>query len=164
MNRSSRGRIDNARSCPAICFGIIPPAGIGTKNAAPDDHFIAGPDCRVFVPDRGTAGHPLQGEGSFSVGLKRDAVGQLELCRGVVVAEVVVVVTERENLYPQVSVRIILWRVDGPRIDEPAVAIVIRATPAPRPPLTEAPSDARTRINGVAAICPRSLERTKWGA
>jgi hypothetical protein len=50
---SAGGRISGVRGCPTVRAGIVSPAGIqtaGTDNAnsAPNDHFAAGPHCRVI--------------------------------------------------------------------------------------------------------------------
>ena len=44
------GRVGSAGGCPTIRDGIVSPAGVQTAEAvksAPDDHFTAGPDCRL---------------------------------------------------------------------------------------------------------------------
>ncbi len=50
MKVSSRGRVNDAGSCPAVGHWIVSPArvqnGTGPKSA-PDDHFASGPNCRV---------------------------------------------------------------------------------------------------------------------
>ena len=49
-DRSGRGRVDRAGGCPTIRAGIVSPASVRKVVdiiSAPDDHFTAGPDCRV---------------------------------------------------------------------------------------------------------------------
>ena len=44
------GRVGGAGGCPTVGAGIVSPAGVKTvppSHSAPDDHFAAGPDCRV---------------------------------------------------------------------------------------------------------------------
>src|SRR5262249_42598678 len=62
---SSKGRVNAARSCPAIGAGIVSPAGLrgpGDTASAPDDHFTASPygcELRSFDGRVGQArGHP----------------------------------------------------------------------------------------------------------
>ena len=50
---SGIGRVGSAGGCPAIRAGIVSPASVDrqgslTSSPAPDDHFIAGPDCGVI--------------------------------------------------------------------------------------------------------------------
>ncbi len=51
MKYSGRGRVGGAGGCPTVGAGIISPAGVQKRqplvNSAPDDHFTAGPHCRV---------------------------------------------------------------------------------------------------------------------
>ena len=47
---SARGRVGGAGGCPTIRAGIVSPASVEIAAAVvstPDDHFTAGPDCRV---------------------------------------------------------------------------------------------------------------------
>jgi len=70
---SPSGRVGGAGGCPTVRAGIVSPAGveIGAANAArittPDDHFTAGPECRVIVSGSGRAGGagncPIVGDG-----------------------------------------------------------------------------------------------------
>ena len=51
---SARGRVGRAGGCPTIRAGIVSPASVQivklpSEKSAPDDHFTAGPDCRVIV-------------------------------------------------------------------------------------------------------------------
>ena len=59
MTRSSGWRVGGADGCPTIGAGIVPAARVeigATGAAAPDDHFTAGPDCRVKVSASGCVG------------------------------------------------------------------------------------------------------------
>ena len=52
MPPSRDGSTANARGGPSVCAGIVSPTGvqvIGLTSTTPDDHFTAGPDCRVVV-------------------------------------------------------------------------------------------------------------------
>ena len=51
MTVSAIGRVGGAGGCPAIRTGIVSPAGVqeAAVTTAPDDHFTAGPDCRVRI-------------------------------------------------------------------------------------------------------------------
>ena len=53
-----RGRIGGAGGCPTIRAGIVSAAGVQIVScrSAPDDHFAAGPDCRVTVSGIGRVG------------------------------------------------------------------------------------------------------------
>jgi hypothetical protein len=56
-----RGRVGGAGSCPTVGAGIVSPAAVAITDAAvtkatPDDHFAAGPHCRVPVSGSGRAG------------------------------------------------------------------------------------------------------------
>ena len=45
--------------CPTVGAGIVSPAGVETAViiiSAPDDHFTAGPDCRVILSGSGCVG------------------------------------------------------------------------------------------------------------
>ncbi len=57
MTASGFGRVGGAGGCPTVGAGIISAAGIcldkRSNFSAPDDHFAAGPDCRVAVPGSG---------------------------------------------------------------------------------------------------------------
>ena len=56
------GRVDGAGGCPTVGARVISPAGIqimgGTvaKVSAPDNHFAAGPHCRLAFSGRGRVG------------------------------------------------------------------------------------------------------------
>ena len=50
MKPPAIGGVGGADGCPTVCAGIVSPAGIPVVviiSSAPDDHFAAGPDCRV---------------------------------------------------------------------------------------------------------------------
>ena len=53
MKLSAVGRVGGAGSCPTIRAGIVSPAGVQDRCqssvSAPDNHFTAGPHCRVRV-------------------------------------------------------------------------------------------------------------------
>jgi hypothetical protein len=56
---SGKGRIGGGGGCPRIRAGIVSAAGVqitSVANSAPNDHFTAGPDCRVPVTGRGRVG------------------------------------------------------------------------------------------------------------
>ena len=59
---SASGRVGGAGRCPTVGAGIVSPAGIQIMTAtieeipAPDDHFGAGPHCRVKVSASGRVG------------------------------------------------------------------------------------------------------------
>ena len=56
---SCRRRVGRAGRCPTICAGIVSPAGVQmcrSRHSAPDDHFAAGPDCRVLISGSGRVG------------------------------------------------------------------------------------------------------------
>ena len=59
MKASRRGSAGGAGSCPSIREGIVSTAGVENAEAipvttsAPDNHFGAGPDCRVIPPGFG---------------------------------------------------------------------------------------------------------------
>ncbi len=82
---SASGRIGGACGCPTICAGIVSPAGVQIRVAAPpapDNHFTAGPDCRVIGSDRGDMKHarspPLVTE--HALGNLRQSVHNLLRC------------------------------------------------------------------------------------
>ena len=61
MKLSGSGRIGSAGGCPTIGAGIVSPASVKNVGAviigaAPDDHFTAGPHCRVSVSTSGRIG------------------------------------------------------------------------------------------------------------
>ena len=59
MKSSGRGRVVGAGGCPAISAWIISAAGVkvaGITESTPDDHFTAGPDCRVIESGLGRVG------------------------------------------------------------------------------------------------------------
>src|SRR4051812_45651851 len=62
VNASGRGCVGRAGGCPTIRAGIVSPAGVQIviaviiKIAAPDDHFTAGPYCRVLESLLGRVG------------------------------------------------------------------------------------------------------------
>jgi hypothetical protein len=58
VTESGSGRAGGAGSCPTVSAGIVSPAGvqIAAIISAPDDHFAAGPHCRVLVSGSGRAG------------------------------------------------------------------------------------------------------------
>src|SRR5205814_8132028 len=54
VKRSGKGRASDVRGRPTVCAGIISTAGVqkvdsigSSGTSAPDDHFTAGPHCRV---------------------------------------------------------------------------------------------------------------------
>lgn len=53
---SRTGRISNRGSCPTVCVGIVPPAGVqghGKRiciRSSPNYHFATGPHCCVILP------------------------------------------------------------------------------------------------------------------
>ena len=52
MHDSAIGRVGSAGGCPTVGAGIVSPAGVqvaAVANPAPDDHFTAGPYCRVTL-------------------------------------------------------------------------------------------------------------------
>jgi hypothetical protein len=56
---SGSGRVGGASGCPTIRAGTISAAGVQTVGAiksTPDDHFTAGPDCRVILSASGCVG------------------------------------------------------------------------------------------------------------
>src|SRR5258708_21010371 len=56
---SGGGRRGGAAGCPPVGAGFVSPAGVEIAAAiiaAPDDHFAAGPHCRVIVSASGRAG------------------------------------------------------------------------------------------------------------
>ena len=59
MTRSGRGRVGGAGGCPTVGAGIVPVRRCSSRwtvVSAPDDHFAAGPHCRVTVSARGRVG------------------------------------------------------------------------------------------------------------
>ena len=58
VTASANGRVDGARCSPTVSAGVVPSAGVETAAviSAPDDHFGAGPDCRVIPPSFGRVG------------------------------------------------------------------------------------------------------------
>ena len=61
VRASGSGRVDGVCGCPTICSGIVSSAGVEsdvatTAISTPDDHFPAGPDCRVKVSGSGGVG------------------------------------------------------------------------------------------------------------
>src|SRR5262249_27103975 len=53
-----------------------------------------------------------------------DIVGKLDSCCAVVIGILVVVVAERVDFDSEVPTRIVLGRIDWPRVQEPAVSVV----------------------------------------
>ena len=56
---SGGGRVSSAGGCPTVCAGIVSAAGVQIAAdiiSAPDDHFAAGPDCRVNESGSGRVG------------------------------------------------------------------------------------------------------------
>ena len=75
VTSAASGRAGGAGGCPAVGAGIIPAASIisaasAVVHSAPNDHFAAGPDCRVKGSCRGRAdgagGCPTVGAGIIS--------------------------------------------------------------------------------------------------
>jgi hypothetical protein len=60
MIRSGSRRISGAGCCPAVGARVVSPAGVEITRAgntsAPDDHFTAGPHCRVLRSGSGHVG------------------------------------------------------------------------------------------------------------
>ena len=60
MTASAIGGVGGAGSCPSVRAGVISAACAcvaATYESAPDDHFMAGPDCRVTRSTLGSIGH-----------------------------------------------------------------------------------------------------------
>src|SRR5437868_4567544 len=57
---SGGGRVDDASAHPAICGGIVSPAG-AVISTAPDDHFAASPDRLVICPASTAVSYPVVG-------------------------------------------------------------------------------------------------------
>ena len=59
MTKPGSGRVGRAGGCPIVCAWIVFAAGIeiiaGTPSA-PNDHLVAGQDCRVIVTSSGRIG------------------------------------------------------------------------------------------------------------
>ena len=56
---SGGGRVGGAGGCPTIRARIVSPAGVQSRlvpSSAPDDHFTAGPHCRVIESGVGCVG------------------------------------------------------------------------------------------------------------
>ena len=72
MSVSAGGRVGSAGGCPTVGAGIISAAGvqIAAVISTPDDHFTAGPDCRVRLSAIGrvgrAGGYPTVGAGIIS--------------------------------------------------------------------------------------------------
>src|SRR5213080_4255376 len=52
----ARRRVRGAGGSPTVHAGKVSTAGVRSKFPTPDDHFTAGPDCRVQPPGRGRVG------------------------------------------------------------------------------------------------------------
>jgi hypothetical protein len=70
---SGSGCVGDARSCPTVGDGIVPPAGVNSAddtNPAPNDHFATGPYCGVSSASVGrrvnAGGHPAVRAGIVS--------------------------------------------------------------------------------------------------
>ena len=82
MKFSGSGRACGAGGCPTIGAGIISAAGVekgAAGESAPDDHFAAGPHCRVrgsaIWRVGGAGGCPTVGAGTVSpAGVEKAAV------------------------------------------------------------------------------------------
>ena len=67
MASSGTRRVGRAGGCPTVGAGIVPPAGVdwvgteGTGASTPDNHFAAGPHCRVGVAPIGRVGETRWG-------------------------------------------------------------------------------------------------------
>src|SRR5882672_9566175 len=78
---SSSGHVGGARGCPTIGARIVSAAGVQIVGtivlSAPDDHFAAGPHCRVTNsgrPAAGAGGRPTVGAGIVSpTGVENEA-------------------------------------------------------------------------------------------
>ena len=86
---SGRGRAGGAGSCPTVGAGIVSPAGVqnaGAADSAPDDHFAAGPHCRVKLSGSGRAGgagsNPVVGAGNRQTGAVSPAGVQIAAAAG----------------------------------------------------------------------------------
>ena len=71
---SGSGRVGGAGGCPTVGDGVVSSAGVEmvavAVPSAPDDHFAAGPDCRVTISGSGRVGGaggcPTVGDGIIS--------------------------------------------------------------------------------------------------
>ena len=85
VSESGSGRVGRAGGCPTVGAGIVSArrcskTAEGAVTSAPDDHFTAGPDCRVTDSGSGrvggAGGRPTIGAGIVSAaGVRKWPVG-----------------------------------------------------------------------------------------